>query len=133
MERWWDSSVSSPFDEHRTCNGQGPVKTVQSRALAAAAGSPLRGAEGLPRARHGRFQPLPAAPRQGRAEPLSQAGGASGKAGLRKGKTLPGGEGKSARDSPGQGGPGRGREEPLQAPSTDSPAAVGGRSGSWFS
>ena len=49
VERWWDSSLSSPFNEqgYRTCNGQVLVKTVHysmvsvlpgARAQAPAAG-----------------------------------------------------------------------------------------------
>ena len=43
---------------------------------------------GLPRGGHGRFWPVPAAPRPVTAEPLSPAGGASGETNSRKGKTL---------------------------------------------
>lgn len=42
----------------------------------------------------------PTDPRQGKAEALSQDGGASGKTYVRKGKTLPSSEGKTVRNSP---------------------------------
>ena len=48
---------------------------------------------GLPRAGHSWFQPAPADPPQGMAEPCSHDSSASGKASVRKGKVLPGSEG----------------------------------------
>ena len=84
----------------------------------------MRGGRGPPCARHRQFQPVPADPPQGTAEPVSQAGGTSGETHLRKGKMLHSSKGKKYGKQPcepqgqrrrrGGGAPGAGAEGPRQ-------------------